>query len=211
MSYINRRGDDIINEPTVVNRVIDYHDRVRWGSIISGLVIALATQLVLSALGTANGSSLIAGTGAPRSIAGGVATGVGIWVIISVFISLFVGGWVTARACGPMKRATAILNGAILWAMTLVIGSWLLASGVTGAFGVAASNAGAIINQAQPLGVNLPNNAQNLTAQQTREIARSVANVGWSFVFGSLLGLVASVIGASLGARSPRTHLEKLA
>jgi hypothetical protein len=206
MSSINRPIHNIISEPAVVNRVFDYHDRVRWGSIIAGFVIALATQLVLSALGTANGLSLISSTGAPRSNAPGIFTWVGIWVIISVFISLFVGSWVTARASGPMTRSTAILNGTIFWATTLVISSWLVTSGVTGVLSVVTSNAGAVINQAQQSGVNVLNNVPNVTAQQAREIASSVATAGWTFIISSLLGLVASLIGASIGTRSPRTH-----
>lgn len=209
MSYINRSVDDVINEPVVVNRVVDYHDRVRWGPIISGLAIALATQLVLSSLGTANGLSLIASTGAPRSEAADVASGLRLWAIISLLISLFVGGWVTARASGPMKRTTAILNGAIFWATTLVIGSWLVASGVTGALSIVGSNAGAIISQAQPAGMNVLNNLSNITAQQAREIASSIATAGWSFVIGSLLGLVASLIGAAVGTRHPRVVSQK--
>jgi len=206
MSYVNRPVDDMINEPTVVNKVADYHDRVRWGPIISGLVVALVTQLILSALGAAIGASGLASSGAPRTNAGGVGTGVGIWAIISLFLSLFVAGWVTARSCGPMNRSTAILNGAILWATTLAIGSWLLATGVSGAFGAVAANAGAIANQVQQGTVNVPNNVPNITAQQAREIAANTSRASWYFVFGSLLGLLSSIIGASAGARSPRSN-----
>jgi hypothetical protein len=206
MAYVNRPVDNVVTEPVVVNSVVEYHDLVRWGPIFSGLVIAIGTQLVLSALGAAIGLSNIANSGAPRSIAGGVGTGVGIWSIISLLISLGLGGWVTARACGTMNRNTALLNGAILWATTLTIGSWLLANGVAGTFGVVAANAGAAINQAQQSGVNLPNQAPNVTAQDTRDIAGNAAKAGWSFLFGSLLGLVASMVGASAGARTPRHH-----
>ncbi|MBE9185033.1 hypothetical protein IQ270_09985 [Microcoleus sp. LEGE 07076] len=206
MSYVNRPADNVVTEPVVVNSVMEYHDRVRWGPIFSGLVIAIGTQLVLSALGAAIGLSNIANSGAPRTIAGGVGTGVGIWSIISLLISLGVGGWVTARACGPMNRSTALLNGAILWATTLTIGSWLLANGVAGTFGVVAANAGEALNQAQQSGVNLPNQAPNVSAQDTRNIAENAAKAGWSFLFGSLLGLVASMAGASAGARTPRNH-----
>lgn len=209
MSYVNRPGDNVISEPPVVNSVVEYHDRVRWGPIISGLVVALATQLVLSALGAAIGSSFLAGSGAPRSNAPGVGTSVGIWSIISLLISLFLGSWVTARASGPMNRNTALLNGAILWATTLALSSWLLASGVAGAFGIAASNAGEVINQVQQGGVNVPNNPPNVTAQQTRDIAGDAAKGLWSFVLGSLLGLAASLGGASAGARSPRVYRER--
>jgi len=186
---------------------MEYHDLVRWGPIFSGLVIAIGTQLVLSALGAAIGLSNIANSGAPRSIAGSVGTGIGIWSIISLLISLGVGGWVTARACGPMNRSTALLNGAILWATTLTIGSWLLANGVAGTFGVVAANAGEVINQAQQGAVNLPNQPPNVSAQDTRNIAENAAKAGWSFLFGSLLGLVASMAGASAGARTPRNYL----
>jgi hypothetical protein len=207
MSYVNRPGDSILTEPPIVNQVVEYHDRVRWGPIISGLVVALATQLILSALGAAIGSTFLAGSGAPRTNAPGVGTGVGIWSIISLLISLFVGSWVAARACGPMNRSTALLNGAVLWATTLALSSWLLASGVTGAFGIAASNAGEVIGQVQQQGgVNVPNNPPNVTATQANNIAGNAARGLWSFVIGSLLGLAASLAGASAGARKPHAH-----
>ena len=209
MTYANRPGDNLITEPPVVNQVVEYHDRVRWGPIISGLVVALATQLILSALGAAIGASFLSGSGAPRSNAPGVGTSVGIWSIISLLIALFIGSWVAARASGPMNRNTALLNGAILWATTLALGSWLLASGVTGAFGIAASNAGEVVNQVQQGGVNLPDNPPNVTAQQTRNIAGDAAKGLWSFVIGSLLGLAASLGGASVGTRSPRVYRER--
>ena len=209
MSYVNRPGDNVITEPPVVNQVVEYHDRVRWGPILSGLVVALATQLILSALGAAIGSTFLAGSGAPRSNAPGVGTTVGIWSIISLLISLFLGSWVAARASGPMNRNTALLNGAILWATTLALSSWLLANGVAGAFGIAASNAGEVLNQVQQGGVNVPDSAPNVTAQQTRDIAGNAAKGLWSFVVGSLLGLAASLGGASAGTRSPRVYRER--
>ncbi|HEY9626386.1 MAG TPA: hypothetical protein V6C84_03720 [Coleofasciculaceae cyanobacterium] len=198
----------------VVDRVVvppaDYHDRVRWGPIFAGLVVALSTQLVLSGIGAAIGLTSIAGSGAPRSDAADVGSAVGIWAIISLLISLFLGGWITARACGPMSRSTALLNGAILWATTLAISAWLLSSGVSGAFGVVAQNATGIVEQAQQSGVAVPGvdapvPSPSVTAQQTRDIAGSGAKVGWFFALGSLLGLIASLVGASTGARHPRT------
>jgi hypothetical protein len=192
-------------ERTNVGAVVEYHDRVRWGPIIAGLVVALSVQLVLSALSAAIGLTNISDSGAPRSNADNVGAAVGIGAIISLFIALFVGGWVTARASGPMNRSTALLNGAILWATTLAISAWLLSSGVTGAFGLIASNAGQALNQAQQNGVRLPQNVPNVSAQQAREAAGNAAKVGWSFTFGSLLGLAAALIGSSVGAPKYRS------
>ena len=204
MAYINQPTGDYIN-PVVAVPTGDYHDRVRWGPILAGLFTAITTQLVLSALGAAIGLTSIAGSGAPRSNAGDVGSAVGIWAIISLLISLFIGGWMTARTCGPMSKSSALLNGAVLWATTLAISAWLLSSGVSGAFGIVAANAGDAINQAQQNGVTLPQNAPNVTAEQTRDIAGNAAKVGWSFTLGSLLALAASLFGASVGARRPRT------
>lgn len=202
MSYSERSGSQVI-EPAIVNRVVDYHDRVRWGPIFGGIVIALSTQLILSALGVAIGLS----AGASGSDAGAVGTGVGIWSIISLFISLFLGGWVMALTCGPMNKKTALLNAAILWGTTLAISSWLLVSGISGVFGAVASNAGEIVNQVQqPGGVNIPNQVPNLDPNQARNIAANTAKAAWSFIFGSLLSLVAAMIGASVGARKPRVY-----
>lgn len=211
MAYIDRPGD-YVGDRTVPISVTNYHDQVRWGPIVAGLVIALSTQLVLSALGVAIAATNIGDSGAPRTDAPGAGVGVGIWSIISLLIALFVGGWTAARTSGRVNRNSALLNGAILWASTLALSAWLLSSGVSGAFGVAASNAGSVISQARQ---NLPNNAvgstgqtvpniPTISAQQTRDVAANTAKVSWSFVFGSLLGLVAALVGSTVGFRHPR-------
>jgi hypothetical protein len=205
MTSMNRPVDYIVDR-TVPVAATTYHDQVRWGPIVAGLVTALSTQLVLSALGVAIGMSSIGGSGAPRSEAGGVGMNIGIWSIISLLISLFVGGWIAARTAGRMSRNAALLNGAILWASTLALSAWLLSSGVTGAFGLAASNAGSLIDQAQQTPTT-PSPA--ITAQEARDLAGNAAKVSWSFVMGSLLGLAAALIGSAAGCRVPRSTLHE--
>ncbi len=214
MVYTNRPSEIPSERQVVMTNGRDFGDRVHWGAIFAGVVMAISSQLLLSAIGAAIGLSSIAGSGAPRSEAGGVSDAVGIWAIISLFISLFIGGWTTARTYGSINRSTAILNGVILWATTLAISSWLLTSGVSGTFGVVTTN------QSQQSGMNLPNTTRNmppgagtssmqtdqtLSAQQTREIAGNAAKIGWGFTFGSLLGLAAATLGASVGARNSHT------
>jgi hypothetical protein len=201
MTYADRPADYPADRTTAV-AVVNYHDQVRWGPIFAGLVVALSVQLVLSAFGAAVGLTSIGESGAPRSEAAGVGVNIGMWSIVSLLISLFVGGWIVARTTGRMTRSSALLNGAILWASLLALSAWLLSSGVTGAFGIAASNAGSIINQAQS---TVPSTPSGLTAQQTRDLAGNAAKVSWSFVLGSLLGLVASLIGAITGFRQLRS------
>ena len=202
MTYPDRSGSPL-TEPTIVNPLVDYHDQVRWGPILAGIAIALGTQLGLSALAMAIGLS----AGATGADAGSVGFGVVIWSIISLLISLFLGGWVMAQSCGPMTKKTAVLNAAILWGATLALSSWLLASGISGAVGAAAANAGEIANQVQQQGgVNIPNQAPNVDPNQVRDIAGNTAKAAWSFLVGSLLGLAAAMGGGAVGARKPRVY-----
>lgn len=187
---------------TNTNRVVetfaiaDDRDRIRWGPIIGGIFVAIATQLILSALGAAIGLSVGATGG---------AVGIGIWSIVSLLLALFIGSWVAAAGSAPMNRKSALLQGLILWATTLALSAWLLASGVTGAFGVAASNAGEVLNQVQqPGGPAVPNQVPNIPNNQLKEVADVSTKAAWSFIIGSLLGLVASLIGATVGAKKPR-------
>ncbi|MEG4517863.1 MULTISPECIES: hypothetical protein [unclassified Microcoleus] len=202
MTYPDRSGSEL-TEPTIVNPLVDYHDQVRWGPILAGIAIALGTQLALSALAMAIGLS----AGATGADAGSVAFGVVIWSIISLLISLFLGGWVMAQSCGPMTKKTAVLNAVILWGATLALSAWLLGSGISGAVGAAAANAGEIANQVQQQGgVNIPNQAPNVNPNQVRDIAGNTAKAAWSFLVGSLLSLAAAMIGAAVGARKPRVY-----
>ncbi|TAE61559.1 MAG: hypothetical protein EAZ87_01810 [Nostocales cyanobacterium] len=208
MSYVNRVGDEILpSESSVIaGRVAEYRDRVRWGPIISGILVALATQLILSSFFGAIGAARIADFLVSTTIIAGIVSNVGVWSTIALLISLFLGGWITTRACGPMHRDTALLNGSILWAATLAVSSFLLANGVWGAFGIAAYNVVEVISQLRQQGANIPEVFPPLTAEQTIELAAAVSRILWWFVLGSLLGLLAALFGAVTGARSPRIN-----
>ncbi|MBD2101948.1 hypothetical protein [Leptolyngbya sp. FACHB-261] len=193
-------------ESSVVRSEVLDHDRVRWGPIIAGLFVALSSQLVLSALGAAIGLNVLSSSGAPRSNANEVGTGVAIWAAVSLLISLYLGGLTVGRGSLPLSRGAAILNGIVLWATTLALGSWLLSGGVSGIFGAVANNAGEIAQTVQQAGTDIGQAAQQATqtaappsANQVRNIASAGATTGWSFVFGSLLGLAASIFGTLSG------------
>ncbi len=191
---------------TAGNPIVEYHDRVRWGPILAGIFVAIAAQLLLSALGASVGFTI----GSDSTNAGAIGLGVGIWSIISLFIALFLGSWLMASTCGPMNKKTAMLNGTILWATTIAVSLWLLASGISGTFGIIASNAGEVFNQVQEPGGISPTNPgaaiPDISPQEAQQYSANAARAAWSFLLGSLLGLVAALIGATVGARKPRTY-----
>lgn len=209
MTYTESPTADIGVRPTPVATapIVEYHDTVRWGPIFAGIVISIVSQLMLSALG-----GVIGGFVAGEAAAGTIGTGIGIWAVVSLLISLFLGGWAMASSCGPMNSKTAMLNATIMWATTLVISGWLLASGVSGTFGLAAASAGdAIAGVTQPGGASLPTQEEvaaaipNVNPQEAANYAANAAKAGLSFLIGTLLGLVAALVGATTGAKKPRT------
>lgn len=206
MAYADRPDAGTYQSTAPVAPVVEYHDRVRWGPIFAGIVVSISAQLMLSALGAAVGASLGAGGTAP----GAIGIGVGIWAVISLLIALFLGGWIMGSTCGPMNNKTAMINGIILWATTIAVSSWLLASGVSGTFGIVAANAGDVLNQVQePGGLAIPDPSAlpNVSAQEAQQYAGNAARAAWSFLIGALLGLAAALIGATVGARKPRVRV----
>lgn len=208
MAYTERA--DVGVRPAAVTApapMVDYHDTVRWGPIFAGIMVALISQLLLSAL-LASIGAIGAGDVAARPL----ATGLGIGAVVSLLISLFLGGWTMASSCGPMNSKTSMLNGIVMWATTLVLSGLLLTSGVSGAFGIIASNAGAAITQAeQAANISVPDSqaevseaVPNISAQQAENAAAVAGKSGLAFLVGSLLGLVATLIGATIGAKKPR-------
>lgn len=105
-------------------------DQVRWGPIWAGVVVAIATMILLSVLGTAIGATAFdAGDET-------VQTGALVWGGITALIAFFLGGFTagrTAAVAGPMAGA---FNGAMVWALALVLAMLLSALGAGAAVGL---------------------------------------------------------------------------
>lgn len=114
--------------------------RVRWGAVLAGWAVGLATQLVLTLLGLAIGAWSI--DLKDTESGSGVPIGTGIWTGISMLISAFVGGYVTARMSGSSLRSDGLYHGVIVWGVNWLVFAWLtttamatMLGGVFSAFG----------------------------------------------------------------------------
>ncbi|MBI3945102.1 MAG: hypothetical protein HY321_04230 [Armatimonadetes bacterium] len=157
-------------------------ERLSWGAVWSGLLVALATQMILSAFGL--GLNLY---GLTESATGGIApnlSALGLWTAIWALISLFLGGLVAARLANSLTAMNGIWHGIVVWALTLALGTLLTALGITGVFGFLSPR----MMAAPGFGMG------------------DIMNTAWGFFIGSLLGLGAAVLGGWLGRRSDVTH-----
>lgn len=158
--------------------------RIHWSSIWSGLLVAIATQMILTSFGLAIGLySLTAQAGGAIGIDW---SAVGLWNSIWGLIALFLGGWVAARLATSLTSANGAWHGVIVWALTLTLGTLLAALGVTGVLSFLPSRVLATA------GIG----------------AGDVIGTAWGFFIGALLGLAAAALGGALGARR-RTSTEE--
>src|SRR5581483_6032365 len=169
--------------------------RVRWGAVFAGLFFTVVTQMLLTVLGLAIGLTAVD----PRQGAPGEAFGWGaaIWAVLSLIVSLFVGAYMTGRLSNVSNRGDGALNGALTWAVSLVVMLYLVGSGaaslVSGVFGLlgtaantaavvagqtagsVASNGNNVVNQAKETVENLGINVDRLQ-QRAENTAQSAQN-----------------------------------
>jgi len=149
----------------------------------------LVTQILLSVLGMAVGFSALE----PAQQAPGSAFGWGaaIWAIVSLSIALLVGGYIAGRFAPTGSRANGAMNGALVWGLSLILGIYLvgtgmkaLTSGVFSVVGQASQASGATQSQigqlARQAGVDtgqIQESAQQ-AAQKAGDAARSTGTSG---------------------------------
>jgi hypothetical protein len=110
-------------------------NKISWGAVLAGVVVALVTQLLLNMLGLGIGvATLDPGTGDNPSAAT-FSIGAGVWWTVSGIIAALVGGYAAGRLSGRPKEATAGWHGLTAWALTTLVIFYLLSSTVGGVLG----------------------------------------------------------------------------
>ena len=103
-------------------------NRINWGAVLAGVVVALVTQLLLNLLGIGVGAATLdPGTGDNPS-ASSFSIGAGIWWTLSGIIASFAGGYAAGRLAGKPQESTAGWHGLTAWAFTTLVIFYLLTS-----------------------------------------------------------------------------------
>jgi hypothetical protein len=200
--------------------VLQVGTRVSWGAILAGATVAMAVHIVLSLLGAAFGFSFMDPHNADsqwRFLYGAL------YSLFACAVSFFIGGWVATQMAVGENRTEAIIHGAATWAVTAGLLLWLASVGVQA--GLAAMVG---MNYAADRANDRPADTRNfdswakrafpdMTDEQIREAKerldkglsdpknredtrRTAATVAWWAVAGTLLSMVAAVMGALVGA-----------
>ena len=119
-----------VGEPDVVQQtqVIAPRDRVRWGPIVAGLLVALAAFLLLSTLASAIGLATMGGDAGPA---------IGIATAVIALVSFLIGGFVASRTAVVRGRDNGLLNGFLVWALSIPLVLLLAGMGLGAVLGAA--------------------------------------------------------------------------
>src|SRR4051812_15457243 len=88
---------------------------LRWSGIFAGLVVGIATNLLLLLLGGAVGLSMFdVGQDSAQSVTTAAAIGNAICMIVAAFV----GAYVAARTAGMRRTPDGVLHGVVSWGFT---------------------------------------------------------------------------------------------
>ncbi|HYD39911.1 MAG TPA: hypothetical protein VEB43_03705 [Anaeromyxobacter sp.] len=164
-----------------------------WGPIIAGVLLALASHVVLGLVGGALGFA------AEPADSRGLAVAAGFWALLTPFVATLLGAWLANRLAARRDEAGTNLHGVMVWAIGLLAGALFLAgtamSGAVAAGSAAAGNASA----AQGLLGGEPGDATT----GGEEAARRASVTSGAGAMAALCGLAGAFAGAGI-ARARR-------
>lgn len=136
--------------------------RVSWGAIIAGTVVALALMVFFATLGLAIGAAAVDPLYDENPLSG-LGVGSGIYLVVTQLIALAVGGFAAARLAGVPRTVASLLHGAAVWSLATVLLTWGAVSGGGAIFGAAstllgktASGASSIVQAVTPDDIAFP-------------------------------------------------------
>jgi hypothetical protein len=96
-------------------------NRISWGAVFGGVVIALATQLILNLIGIGIGAASFDPASSTSASATTFSVGAAIWWTISGILAALAGGYAAGRLAGQPKEASGGWHGLTAWALATLI------------------------------------------------------------------------------------------
>jgi hypothetical protein len=114
-------------------------DRISWGAILAGALVAIAIGATLNVLGVAIGLTTVDVQANETPSASTLGIAGSIWLLASNLLGLALGSYVAARLSGTSDTRDATLHGLAVWASAYLISAVLLGSLVSSAAQTATS------------------------------------------------------------------------
>jgi hypothetical protein len=159
-----------------MSRDIARSDLISWSSIIAGVLSAFGLFVLLSVLGVAAGLETTDGGAAPTFGPQIASIITGLFVVLA-FLS---GGFIAAWTADVDETESAVLHGFLVWALFVVLLIAMVAAG---------------------LGAGIGASSRIFSGTFTPGDTQAISDAGWAAVFGLVLAVGSSILGAVLAAR----------
>jgi ElaB/YqjD/DUF883 family membrane-anchored ribosome-binding protein len=155
-------------------------ERISWGAVLAGTVIALVLQLAGNLLAIGVGISRVNPNphyGEDVPTAESIGTNTMVMVGVTMLVSLFIGGYVAARFAGSPDRGDAVLHGLMVWGLDIVITLFLLTTTIGTIFGGLTSLLGT--------GIRMIGSATSAVAQGAATVVQGAASAAGGVMQGA--------------------------
>ncbi|WP_274630896.1 PhnA-like protein [Arvimicrobium flavum] len=123
--------DDIQTHPTISEQAHTILiNKVSWGAILAGVVVALVIQVLLTMLGVGIGVAVLDPHAGDNPAASTFSISAAIWYAAAGILAAFAGGYIAARMSGKTSPTTGALHGLTTWAFTSLLVLYLLSTTV---------------------------------------------------------------------------------
>lgn len=137
--------------------VVTPTDRVRWAAVLAGLFTTMAALIFFAVLGIAIGLEVYdAGETAQN-----FGIGTGIYSIITGLVAFFLGGFIAARTAAVGGRGNGLLNGAMVWIVTIVLIVNFLGTGISTLLGTTINTVGTVTSTVISTGAEVADDVVN--------------------------------------------------
>jgi hypothetical protein len=149
-----RNGSEISDRLTTEDEVRTLlFNRVSWGAVLAGVMVALVTQLILNLIGIGVGAASFDPTSNANPSGSTFSIVAGIWWALSGILAALAGGYTAGRLSGKPTETSGPWHGLTAWAVTTLLVFYLLSTSVGAIIGGAFRTFGTVVGgAAQSLG-----------------------------------------------------------
>jgi hypothetical protein len=105
-------------------------NRVSWGAVLAGVMVALVTQLILNLIGIGIGAASFDPMSNANPSGSTFSVAAGVWWALSGILAALAGGYTAARLSGPPTETSGPWHGLTVWAVTTLLVFYLLSTSV---------------------------------------------------------------------------------
>ena len=130
-----------------------FFNRVSWGAVLAGVMVALVTQLILNLIGIGIGAASFDPSSSSNPSGSHFSIAAGIWWALSGMLAALAGGYTAGRLSGQPTQTSGPWHGLTAWAVTTLLVFYLLSTSVGAIVGGAFRTLGTVAGgAAQTLG-----------------------------------------------------------